>query len=639
MEEALVDVLSEIFADSNIAKAIEHLKTKKNTCGDDSVWLHSLDEYWKWNGDAVVKDVRNGSYEPGLIHERMIITGNGKRRIISMMSSLDRLIVRAINQILQEKIDSIFSEYSYAYRNDKGAEAAALTALEYIEAGNQFVVEIDINNFFDNIKHSILLKELKKHITNQALFNLLEKYIVCRVEYDCEIHQKNVGLVQGNALSPLLSNIYLNMLDSWMEEQGYLFVRFADDIRVYTSGIQGGYEVLDEVSIKLRELGLEVSEAKKGVYNVFSRKCLGYEFVKCDNSVLLRRSRSKSKKVNPNWHKTAIEKVNQEYYIINDGILNKKDFSVLFENDEKKVHIPVEIVDSINVYSDVILNTNFLKLMMNKRINVNVFDNFGIYQGSFMVDRQRNRMKVLMRQVMIYANEKERLVYAKKINIASVHNMRCNLRYYKKQHRTEEIDKAIEYISEGIARMNESIDITQLLLEEGRCRQKYYHSFNEIVGNDEFAMTARSKRPPKDAINAMISFGNTYLYQKIARMIYRSQVDIRVSFVHSALKRCQNLNLDIADIFKPIVVDRVIFSMINKKMISSKLHFESYEDGVYLNKEGKRIFLYELNSKMQQKIKVGGNEYTYERLVFQEVKKIELDMLGENKYKAYKHRI
>ena len=175
---------------------------------------------------------------------------------------------------------------------------------------------------------------------------------------------------------------------------------------------------------------------------------------------------------------------------------------------------------------------------------------------------------------------------------------------------------------------------------EARCRQKYYHCFNEMFSCEEFHFSVRTKRPPKDEVNAMISFGNVYLYQKITQMIYRTSLDIRISFVHSAMRRNENLNLDLADIFKPIIVDRVICTLINKKMILKEKCFDKAEqNGIYLNKTGKAIFLKELDRKLRQIITVGKVEYTYERLMYQEVRKLEKSILYGTQYKTFKYQL
>ena len=152
--------------------------------------------------------------------------------------------------------------------------------------------------------------------------------------------------------------------------------------------------------------------------------------------------------------------------------------------------------------------------------------------------------------------------------------------------------------------------------------------------------TTRTKRPPKDPINALISFGNSWLYQKLAQMIHKSSLDIRISFVHSAFKRTENLNLDLADIFKPIIIDRVIFTLINKRMLHEKEHFTSIANGgVYLNTEGKRLFLSELETKLTQSITWKAKKFTYEKIMRETIHDLEQSISGKGTFRPFKYSI
>lgn len=424
-----------------------------------------------------------------------------------------------------------------------------------------------------------------------------------------------------------------------MENQSYAFTRFADNINIYVNSISEGTKVLSTVEMKLAEYGLQLNSDKCGVYSAFSRKYLGFQFEKIGTSVFVKRIAKGKRNVFGNWHKNALQKIDHNFYIVNNGVLTKKDFTILFDNEEKKTHIPVETADAINIYSNVIFSSNFIETLNKYSLSLNVYNKYGVYVGGFWAANQKNRMKSLVQQVKFYSGD-ERLGYAKTMDMASLHNLRCNLKYYMKHRKSILLEKTIKYLTQGIEEMNKAKTIEQILMIEARCRQKYYQCFNEMFSNNAFHFSIRTKRPPKDEVNAMISFGNVYLYQKIAQMIYRTSLDIRISFVHSAMKRCENLNLDMADIFKPVIVDRVICTLINKKMISKEKHFEKAEqNGIYLNKEGKRILLQELDRKLRQTITVNKIEYTYERLMYQEIRKLEKSILYDEPYKSFKYQI
>lgn len=522
----LIQTIEEVFGNENVSSAVEFLKRKNNAVGDDGVRLHDLAEYWSINKDAILSSIQTSSYNPQIVHEKIIVQANGKRRKISLFSSIDRLLLRVLQQSLQPSVDAESSQYSFAYQIGKGIVEAVKCAASFIECGKEYVVELDIKDFFEYINHDRLLHILRNKVEDARVYDLLKKYIECIVESDFQLTKKKCGVIQGSAISPLLSNLYLQEFDCWMEEQGYSFVRFADNINVYVSDLQEGNRVLEAVSSKVGEYKLQINESKKGIYPACSRRYLGYCFEKKNNKILVKKFQKKAQNRYHKWHTSVIEKINQNYHIVNQGVLSKRDYTLLFENEEKKIYIPVEVAESINIYSNVELSNHVLEELSRRNLNLNIYNKYGVYQGSFYSARQRNRMKCLLKQVECYQDTKKRLEYAKKIDIASLHNLRCNLRYYQKKKPSINLKEYIEEISACIKEMNEANNIEQVLLIEARSRQKYYQSWN-IINDDDFLFTQRSKRPPRDELNAMISFGNVYLYQRFAHIIHKSQMDIR----------------------------------------------------------------------------------------------------------------
>lgn len=186
--------------------------------------------------------------------------------------------------------------------------------------------------------------------------------------------------------------------------------------------------------------------------------------------------------------------------------------------------------------------------------------------------------------------------------------------------------------------INEGKSIDALMLIEAKTRQLYYSAFNKILTGDEFVFIKRTKRPPEDEINAMISFGNTLLYNRFLHIIWKTPLDPRIGVIHATNRRNHSLNLDFADIFKPIITDRVIFSLVNFKQIKVEKHFVKNSDGsVYLNDSGKRIFLEKFQEKMSSKIVIKNESLTYHQLMVNEVRNFTKYVLNNQKYKPYKY--
>lgn len=331
-----------------------------------------------------------------------------------------------------------------------------------------------------------------------------------------------------------------------------------------------------------------------------------------------------------------MQKIDREYHILQNGILNKKDYALLFENDKEKFHIPVEVVDQINIYGDVFISPNVLKIFGEKNIRLSYFDKYGNLIGNYLPEGYSKDAGTVLKQCKLYNDNDMRVELAKRMEIEGIHNMRANIRYYSKKK--EELKSYVAVLGQYVAEINEEKSIEGLLLIEARARQKYYSAFNIILNNTDFSFDKRTKMPPRDELNSMISFGNTVLYNQFLQIIWKTSLDPRIGVIHAANRRSHSLNLDFADVFKPIIVDRVIFTLVNCQKIKKNRDFEMDSNGgVLMNKEGKRIFIEEFEKKMNSRIVIKGNSKTYRQLMIEEVMQFQkFTLLGE-KYKPYKY--
>ena len=413
-----------------------------------------------------------------------------------------------------------------------------------------------------------------------------------------------------------------------------------DYVKVLTNTNSDGINILHEAEKFINEnLGLTLNKNKSGVFSVFNIEYLGYKFTKVNDKIETIQNEQNKNIINYETFQTsAIQKIDQNYHLIADGILTWRDFTLLFENEEKKMYLPVEVVDFLNIYSNVTFSSDFFKFAKEKEIIITFYDKFGRYSGVFLPPYLNRSSKTLISQVSIFLNEEKRLSIAKLITEASCHNIRSNVRYYNKYLKDGRLYKSLKEFDEFILKIEKCESLENLFLIEAQGKEEYFSRFNIFLKDDSFDFENRNRRPPKDPINALISFGNTILYQIIAREIYKTGLDIRISFMHSPNKRNESLNLDIADIFKPIIIDRVIFTMINKKIINEKTHFESSENnGVYLNKEGKKIFLKYIDEKMYSKITVDNISVTYLGLIRREILNLLKYVEKDEPYKPFKY--
>ena len=630
--------VNDIVEESNIKAAMEYLSAKRDSSGIDGMKLSDLPGYWEANGAKIVDSILDGTYAMGSIKQCEIVNYKGKHRIISLMNSADRLVYRAAYQVLSPYFDALFSCHSYAYRENKGVTEAIKQATEYMENGYTWSVELDIHSFFDNINHDFLINKIQNHISDDKILNLIITYLKCTVIDDHTTYKKDEGILQGGQLSPLFSNIYMNELDHYMDENDYHFCRFGDDINIYCKTYDDAIKILSDVRehIENAEM-LPLNHKKTGVYKGTNRKYLGFRFEKKGSKIIAKREKKAYRTVYRDWYTTGIQRIDSSYHLVNEGILTRRDFNILFENDEGKKYIPVETTDSIYVYSNVILSGNFFDFVNKTGLNVCFIDKYGEKTGAFVPQNNRRNIKTELKQLRIYDSDKERLAMARKLEMASISNIRANLKYYQRRKNSTELQENADKMSGYIKQMNEASSVAGLMLIEAQARQKYYQCFNYIIENPDFQFEKRTRRPPQDPINAMISFGNTLLYQRIANEINRTSLDIRIGMVHAAGTRPESLNLDLADLFKPILVDRTIFTLINRKMLNKSDFIEVENDGIYISGAGKKTFIREFENKLYQKVNIEGQERTYDFLIKREIQNIKKYIETDEKYKPYKY--
>lgn len=348
-------------------------------------------------------------------------------------------------------------------------------------------VEVDIHDYFDNINHQILLEKLHRYISDEKVMHLLDVYLKCTVVDDHITFQKEEGILQGGPLSPLLSNFYLNELDRYMEEKQYHFCRFGDDINIYCSTYEEAIGCLDDTRshIENQEM-LPLNHKKTGIFKGTNRKYLGYRFIVKGTKIIAKHEKKAYRTVYRDWYTTGIQRVDASYHLINEEILTKKDFNILFENEEGKKYIPVETTDSLYIYSNVIVSGSFLEFANRKGLSVCFIDKYGEKVGAFVPQNNKRNIKTELKQLREYDSEKDRLCLARKLEIASLSNIRANLKYYQRRKESLKFQSSIEKISDYIRKMNESVSVSELMLIEAQARQMYYKCFNFIIENTDF---------------------------------------------------------------------------------------------------------------------------------------------------------
>ena len=322
-------------------------------------------------------------------------------------------------------------------------------------------------------------------------------------------------------------------------------------------------------------------------------------------------------------------------YIFNDGELKRKESTVYFTNEDgNKRYLPIEDLSEIYIFGEVTVSKKFLELATQKQILLHFFNYYEYYTGTYYPREHYNSGYMILKQADFYLNENKRKYIAFKIIEGSYRNILQVLKYYTS--RGKNVSEQLQQIEKFYQRLNYNMSIEEMMSVEGNIRETYYSAFDVILSNPDFVFEKRTKRPPKNQINTLISFGNSILYTTVLSEIYNTHLDPQIGFLHTSNNRRFTLNLDIAEIFKPIIVDRTIFKLVSKNMISSK-HFDKKVGGIIIKDEGKKIFIQDLEEKLKTTInyKRLGRQVSYRSLIRLELYKLEKHLIGEELYEPF----
>ena len=314
----------------------------------------------------------------------------------------------------------------------------------------------------------------------------------------------------------------------------------------------------------------------------------------------------------------------KNYYIVSDGKLIRRENTLYFENENEKKPLPINSIYSIYALGSLTITSKAISMLASEGICIHFFNRYGFYIGSFYPRETLISGDILVKQVEHYLDKDKRLYLAKAFVKGSIKNMSRVLSSYKVDANFDEV----------LDKLDGAKSINEVRGCEALARQIYYSYFDDILKN--FKFEARSKRPPKNEINAMISFGNSLLYATVLSEIYHTQLNPSVSYLHEPSERRFSLALDIAEIFKPFIVDRTIFYIINKGIMKDD-DFKKDLDGVILNDKGKKKFIKAYNERLESTIKHRSlNRYvSYQRLIRLECYKIIKHLLGVEKYNPF----
>ena len=276
-----MELIEWILQDENINKAIKSVKKNKGAYGIDKMSVEELDGYFAMHREEIKSQIREGKYKPTPVRRVYIPKSNGKRRPLGIPTVVDRVVQQATARVLSLGYDKYFSEHSYGFRPDRSCQQAIEEALVYLNEGYEWVIDLDIEKYFDTVNHDKLISILRERINDAKTLRLIRQFLQAGVMENGLISPSKEGVPQGGPLSPILSNVYLDKLDKELEARGLHFVRYADDCNIFVKSEMAADRVMKSVTSWLeRKLRLKVSATKTKVVRPTKSNFLGFTFWK-----------------------------------------------------------------------------------------------------------------------------------------------------------------------------------------------------------------------------------------------------------------------------------------------------------------------------------------------------------------------
>jgi CRISPR-associated protein Cas1 len=315
----------------------------------------------------------------------------------------------------------------------------------------------------------------------------------------------------------------------------------------------------------------------------------------------------------------------KNYYIISDGKLLRDENTIYFESQEGRKPIPINAVYAIYALGSLTITSKAISYLAKEGICIHFFNRYGFYEGSFYPRESLVSGEVIVRQAEHHLDREKRLYLAKSFVKGAILNMA------KVLSKSGEDDSEVISALQGLENAG---SIPEVMGIEASARNSYYSKFDAIL--KEMKFERRSRQPPENEVNAMMSFGNSLLYSAILSEIYHTQLSPAISYLHEPSERRFSLALDIAEIFKPLLVDRLVFSLVNNKIIQ-KDDFEREFNGILLNETGKRKFVKAFSERLEKTVKHKelGRNVSYQRLIRLECYKLVKHLLGIGKYSPF----
>lgn len=535
---------------------------------------------------------------------------SGAERILHIPNVVDRIALTAAAMTLAPVFEAEFERSSFGYRKGRSRFDAFRYIEDLYESGYRWVVDADVDDFFDTVDHQTLADKLSFVIPEGDTRDFLRGAVNIRYILDGEEKELTTGLPTGSPISPMLANLYLDELDEELEQAGYKPVRFADDFIILTKSRKRAEDAFDLAEEVLDKLKLALNDDAE--ITTFDRgfRYLGAIFLKSIIHVPPRRLKDddripvaeKTEATPAPARSTAPRFFTRSVYITTHGThVNVSEGRLNIASEGESLDIPFDKLDAVVCAANAAFTTPALRRLLDNEIPVHFLSNIGKHMGR-LAPTEAYDPELDIAQPMLVSDENERMDTARAIVAAKIYSQRELLHRYKARG-NDKLLKQIKSLGATLKNVSEAAEVEALLGYEGSATKTYYAGIAEITRGVPFAFAGRSKRPPRDAANALLSFGYAVLFSNLFSLVEVSGLNPYLGFLHTPRKGHPALVSDLIEEFRAPIVDSEVITIINRGYLKPADFIINPDNPlpVMLGKKAKGVLISGIERRMYRK--------------------------------------
>jgi CRISPR-associated protein Cas1 len=682
----------------NFQQAWEKVASNQGTSGVDRQTIDDFARNSDRNLHLLLKKVTEGEYIPMPLRQVFIPKKRGGWRELGIPTVRDRIVQQVLLNVLHPLLEPQFESCSFAYRPKRSPKMAVQQISNWHQRGYEWVLDADIVDYFKNVQFNRLMAEVRERVSPKnygvtIIEQLIPAFLQSGVLTTSGIILPEKGLAQGSVISPILSNVYLDDFDEIMGASGLKLVRFADDFVVMAKKEHRIIEAKQEISELLTAIGLQLHSDKTQITN-FDKgfRFLGHTFVgdlilptpkKEDNEkkavisspdlqlvyadpqtevlpmqkAMLQAIKASHQLIPPPLYVVLGYKIREKipvkisssepiwttgmsalYLVVQGTQLNKEQGRFLVKPPNGATEeIPLREVEQILVFGNIQISNAVISACLDAQIIVIFLTQLGEYKGHLW-SASLNSLSAEAAQWQKLSNAEFQLLMAKAILAGKLANSRQLLLRLNRKRQVESVSAAIAGIAVDLDSIGTAETLERLRGFEGIAAARYFTALGELITNPAFTFTERTRRPPKDPFNSLLSFGYTLLYNNVLSLILAEGLNPYLGNLHRSDRKETHLAFDLMEEFRSPVVDTLVINLVNKKILSpTDFTYPDSDGGIYVNEAARRVFLKNFEERISLKFSHPDFQepITYRRAIQYQIRQYKNMLLEDIPYQPY----